>query len=49
MDPVKAQAPMDASKERSERVGLKMNEKKTKAMIAEGAKAPKTSSKTAFD
>jgi hypothetical protein len=39
----------DAFKGRFERVGLEMNDKKTKAMIVEGAKAPKMQSRAAFN
>ena len=39
----------DAFKDRFERVGLEMNEIKTKALIVEGAKAPKMQLKPAFD
>jgi hypothetical protein len=36
-------------KDRFEQVSLEMNDIKTKAMIVEGAKAPKMQSKAAFD
>jgi len=48
-DLAKVQSLANAFKDRFERVGLEMNEVKTKAMIVEGAKAPKMQSKEAFD
>jgi len=48
-DPAKVQSLANAFKDRFERVGLEMNDVKTKAMIVEGAKAPKMQSKEAFD
>jgi hypothetical protein len=48
-DPARVQSLADAFKDRFERVGLEMNDIKTKAMIVKGAKAPKMQSKAAFD
>jgi hypothetical protein len=39
-DPARVQSLADAFQERFERVGLEMNDIKTKAMLVEGAKAP---------
>ena len=48
-DPARVQSLADAFKDMFERVGLEMNNIKTKAMIVEGVKAPKMQSKAAFD
>ena len=48
-DPEKVQRLVDDYTERFSRVGLKMNDKKTKAMVMEGGKAPTMMSKEAFD
>jgi exonuclease III len=48
-EPEKVQRLTDDYTERFLRVGLKMNDKKTKAMVVEGATAPTMMSKEAFD
>jgi hypothetical protein len=48
-DPGKVQKLTDDYAERFSRVGLMMNDKKTKAMVVDGAKAPTMESKEAFD
>ena len=48
-DPEKVQRLTDDCTERFSRVGLKMNDKKTKAFALEGAKAPTMISKEGFD
>jgi hypothetical protein len=48
-DPDKVQRLTDDYTERFSRVGLMMNDKKTKAMVVNGAKAPTKYSKEAFD
>jgi hypothetical protein len=48
-DPARVQSLADAFKDRFEQVGIEMNVIKTKAMLVEGAKAPRMQSKAAFD
>jgi hypothetical protein len=49
-DPARVQSlAAGAFQDKFERVGLEMNDIKTKALILEGAKAPKMQSKAAFD
>jgi hypothetical protein len=48
-DPARVQSLADDLKDRFERVGMEMNDIETKAMVVEGAKAPKMQSKAAFD